>query len=62
MEINTVRRGTGLTLGQIALIIGVSRPQLSNVLLRRFGMSGTPAASLVKFLAHPPPVRQLSLI
>ena len=41
---------------------GISRPQLSNAKLGRFGLSAAAADRLVKFLAHPPPVRQLSLI
>jgi hypothetical protein len=54
-------RSLGWTQQMLAQRIGISRPQLTNALQDRFGLSGDPAARLMAFLAAPPPPVQPSL-
>ena len=60
--VRELARGACLTQDDIASRIGISRPQLTNALHGRFGLSPEPADRLMAWLAQPPPIRQMSLI
>ena len=61
-ELDALRRGAGMTLDQVADKIGISRPQLSNARMGRFGLSIAAADRLMGWLSHPPPIRQPALL
>ena len=61
-ELDAVRRGAGMTLDQVAAQIEISRPQLSNARMGRFGLSIAAADRLMGWLAQPPPIRQMALL
>ena len=48
-----------LTQDEVAGIIGISRPQLTNALQARYGLSHEPHNKLLRFISDPPPIRQL---
>ena len=50
----------GLTQDEVAGMIGISRPQLTNALQARYGLSPEPYSKLLRFISDPPPVRQMS--
>jgi len=49
-----------LTQDEVAGIIGISRPQLTNALQARYGLSHEPYNKLLRFISDPPPIRQMS--
>ena len=59
-EMEVVRRGACMTLDEVAANIGISRPQLSNARMGRFGLSASAADRLMVWLSQPPPIRQMS--
>ena len=59
-EMEAVRRGACMTLDQVAANIGISRPQLSNARMGRFGLSTGAADRLMVWLSQPPPIRQMA--
>jgi putative DNA primase/helicase len=61
-EMEVVRRGACMTLDEVAANIGISRPQLSNARMGRFGLSTGAADRLMVWLSQPPPIRQMILI
>ena len=63
VEVRQRMRATGYRQDDVAEAIGLSRPQLTNALVGRFGLSASAAQRLKQFLATPPdgPV-QVSLI
>jgi transcriptional regulator with XRE-family HTH domain len=60
--VRELARDACLTQDDIASRIGISRPQLTNALHGRFGLSPEPADRLMAWLAQPRPIRQMSLI
>ena len=60
-ELDAVRRGACMTLDQVAANIGISRPQLSNARMGRFGLSAGSADRLMDWLSQPPPIQQMAL-
>jgi putative DNA primase/helicase len=60
-EMEAVRRGACMTLDQVAANIGISRPQLSNARMGRYGLSASAADRLMVWLSQPPPIRQMRL-
>lgn len=54
VELRKHMRATGYRQHDIAEAIGLSRPQLTNALVGRFGLSATAAERLKQFLATPP--------
>ncbi len=61
-ELDAVRRGAGMTLDQVAAQIEISRPQLSNARMGRFGLSIAAAERLMGWRAQPQPIRQMALL
>ncbi len=60
-QIRALSRAAVITQHEIAAAVGISRPQLTNALQGRFGLSAVSAARLMAWLAQPPPVRQPAL-
>ena len=60
-RIRALSRAAGITQHEIAAAVGISRPQLTNALQGRFGLSAVSAERLMAWLAQPPPVRQPAL-
>ena len=54
-------RAAEITQDEVAAAVGISRPQLTNALQGRSGLSVVSAERLMAWLAHPPPVRQMAL-
>jgi hypothetical protein len=48
-----------LTQDEVAGMIGISRPQLTNALQARYGLSHEPYNKLLRFISDPPPISQL---
>ena len=53
-------RDANLTQDEVAGMIGISRPQLTNALQARYGLSPEPYSKLLRFISNPPPIRQMS--
>ena len=60
-RIRALSRAAGITQHEIAAAVGISRPQLTNALQGRSGLSAVSAERLMAWLAQPPPVRQPAL-
>ena len=55
-------QAAGITQGQAATMLGLSRPHLANALAGRYPLSKGKVVSLRAFLAQPPPVVQPRLL
>ncbi len=60
-RIRALARAAGITQHEIAGAVGISRPQLTNALQGRSGLSAVSAERLMAWLAQPPPMRQPAL-
>ena len=61
VQSRALQAALGLTQGDFAGLIGISRPQLANAQQGRFGLSEAAAARLVHLLRQPPPIKQPDL-
>jgi hypothetical protein len=61
-QFRNIMRAASMTQKSAAAICGLSRPQLTNALQQRFGMSSEAVAKVKQFLSAPPPTVQASLL